>query len=106
MAVWVNASRVADFPEVMAVYKRDGRGQGTGQSGDGGTTPKSGRKGFLMTVKRLVSESNGAALPAWIRKAPGIGNSGLGNWQNAQVDITAIPGVRKLRATNGKWVNY
>lgn len=102
MAVWVNANRVASFPEVVKVYGRAGRGQGSTQS-SGATTPSHAAKGFLMTIKRAVSEANGAALPSWIRKSPG---SGPGDWQNVQVDITAIPGVRKLRATNGKWVNF
>lgn len=103
MAVWVNVNRVAKFPEVLNVYARAGRGQGTGQGVAGASTPKSAAKGFLMTVKRLVNESNGAALPAWIRKSPGSGPS---DWQNVQVDITAIPGVRPLRLTNGKWRGF
>lgn len=102
MAVWVNLNRVCEFPEVEAVYKRAGRGQGSTQSA-GATTPKSARSGFLMTVKRAVSESLGASLPAWIRKSPG---GGPGDWQNVQIDITAIPGVRPLRATNGKWRGF
>ena len=105
MAIWVNLNRAAGFPEVIAVYSRAGRGQGSTQSA-GGTTPKRAAKGFLTTVKRLVSESNGAALPAWIRKAPLTSNSGIANdWQDVQVDVTAIPGVRKLRA-NGKWQGF
>lgn len=102
MAIWVNLNRAAMFPEVIKVYKRAGRGQGSTQSA-GGTTPASAAKGFLMTVKRAVSESAGAALPAWIRKEPGL--VGAGDWQNTQVDVTAIPGVRKLR-TNGKWQGF
>jgi len=101
MAIWVNVNRVASFPEVMKVYSRAGRGQGSTQ-GAGATTPKNAAKGFLQTVKRFVNEGV-QALPAWIRKSPG---SGPGDWQNVQIDITAIPGVRKLRATNGKWQNF
>lgn len=102
MAIWADVIRASTFPEVISVYARAGRGQGSTQSA-GGTTPKRGAKGFLMTVKRAVSESAGAALPAWIRKSPG---SGPGDWQNVQVDITAIPGVRPLRLTNGKWKGF
>lgn len=101
MAIWVNANRVAGFPEVQAVYERAGRGQGSTQTA-GGTTPKRAAKGFLQTVKRFMSEGV-QALPAWIRPAPG---GGPADWQNAQVDITAIPGVRPLRATNGKWRGF
>ena len=102
MAIWVNANRVADFPEVQNVYNRDGRGQGSTQKA-GATTPKQAGAGFMMTIKRAVSESNGKALPSWIRKSPGGGSA---SWQNVQVDITAIPGVRPLRATNGKWRGF
>jgi hypothetical protein len=104
MAIWVNLNRAAKFPEVCKVYKRAGRGQGAGgtSGGTGSNSPKSAIAGFLMTVKRAVNESNGAALPSWIRKAPGVANSGIGNdWQNTQVDVTAIPGVRPLMV-NGK----
>lgn len=95
MAIWVNLNRAAKFPEVMKVYKRAGRGQGTGQGATGAAG--SAQKGFLVTVKRAVNESNGAALPAWIRKSPGASN----DWQDCQVDVTAIPGVRPLMV-NGK----
>ena len=97
MAIWVNTNRVASFPEVMKVYKRAGRGQGSTQSA-GPTTPASAQKGFLQTVKRFMSEGV-QALPSWIRPSP-LG--GPADWQNSQVDITAIPGVPVLRATNGK----
>lgn len=101
MAIWVNLNRAAKFPEVQKVYKRAGRGQGTGQGSTGqpqnGGVPTSQRFGFLTFVKRLVTESNGAALPAWIRKSPNASN----DWQDVQVDVTAIPGVRPL-FTNGK----
>lgn len=103
MAIWVNLNRAAKFPEVINVYARAGRGQGSTQSA-GGSTPKQAAKGFLMTVK--IAVQSGAALPAWIRKAPLTGNSGIGNdWQDVQVDVTAIPGVRKLN-TNGKWNKF
>lgn len=101
MAIWVNLNRAAKFPEVVNVYARAGRGQGTGQGGAGASTPKSAAKGFLATVKRFVVESSGAALPAWIRKSPLAEN----DWQNVQVDVTAIPGVRPLN-TNGKWKRF
>lgn len=106
MAVWVPLARAMKFPEIERVYKRAGRGQGTGQGviGTGPTSDKliSAPKGFLATVKRFVNESSGAALPAWIRKMPGVG--GLNQWQAVQIDVTAIPGVRKLRK-DGKWTN-
>src|SRR5262249_6029293 len=94
-AVWVNLNRAAKFPEVNKVYKRAGRGQGTGQGSDGATVPASARLGFLSYVKRLVSEQS--SLPAWIQKSPG----GSNDWQNVKVDVTAIPGVRALMQ-NGK----
>lgn len=95
MAIWVNLNRAAKFPEVIRVYKRAGRGQGTGQGSIGATSPPSATLGFLSYVKRLVSEQ--ATVPAWIRKSPGAEN----DWQNVQVDVTAIPGVRALNQ-NGK----
>jgi hypothetical protein len=100
MATWVKVKEAATYPEVINVYARAGRGQGSTQ-GAGATTPKQAQKGFLATVKRFVNESNGASLPAWIRRAPLASN----DWQDTQVDVTAIPGVRKLRA-NGKYVNF
>lgn len=101
MAIWVNLNRAAKFPEVNTVYNRAGRGQGTGQGVSGASTPGSAARGFLVTVKRFVNESSGAALPAWIRKSP----TGSNDWQNCQVDVTAIPGVRPLN-TNGKWRSF
>jgi hypothetical protein len=83
------------FPEVKKVYKRAGRGQNTGQGSIGATTPASATLGFLSYVKRLVSEQ--ATVPSWIRKSP----SGSNDWQNVQVDVTSIPGVRPL-FVNGK----
>jgi hypothetical protein len=99
MAIWVNLNRAAKFPEVQKVYKRAGRGQGTGQGATGAAG--SAQKGFLTTVKRFVNESNGAALPSWIRKSPLASN----DWQDCQVDVTNIPGVRPLD-TNGKWRSF
>lgn len=98
MATWVNLNRAAKFPEVNIVYNRAGRGQGSTQVA-GATTPSSARYGFLTYVKRLVSEN--AAIPSWVRFMP----AGSNDWQNCQVDVTAIPGVRALRA-NGKWTGF
>lgn len=106
MATWVNVNRAAKFPEVMKVYKRGSFGQGAfGQqtAGQSQTTgnPTSAPRGFLETVRIAVTLANGAALPAWIRKSP----LGSNDWQDCQVDVTAIPGVRKL-TTGGKWVRF
>lgn len=106
MAIWLPVAHVAEFPEVKKVFKRAGRGQGTGQSplGGGGvggpTTPASGVRGFLMLVKTSVqAAANGlGTLPSWIRLSPGSGPQG---WQDCQVDVTKIPGVRALNQ-NGK----
>lgn len=103
MAIWVDLNRAAKFPEVVRVYSRAGWGQGALQSGSGSTQPYSGNppneapRGFLETVRAAVSLANGAALPTWIRKSP----LGAGDWQNVQVDVTAIPGTRPMN-TNGK----
>lgn len=103
MAIWVNLNRAAKFPEVVRTYKRAGWGQGALQSGSGTTQgysespPNSAPRGFLETVRAAVSLANGAALPTWIRKSP----NGTNNWQDVQVDVTNIPGVRPLN-TNGK----
>jgi len=110
MALWVKVKEAATYPEVRKVYKRAGGGQGTGQvigQGQSQTTgnPTSAAKGFLNTVKKYVQDAaNGLSptLPSWIRLAPG---SAPGQWQNAIVDVTAIPGVRKLR-DNGKWTGF
>lgn len=97
MAIWVNTNRAAKFPEVVRVYSRAGGGQGVA----GPTQPYSGNppneapKGFLTTVRLAIQ--SGAALPSWIRKSP----LGAGDWQNSQVDVTAIPGTRPMN-TNGK----
>lgn len=117
--VWVKVKKAATFPEVKRVYKRAGEGQGaslTGQAGPG-SAPNSNSsllmsapQGFLQTVRRLVQGSNpnaadgGAPLPAWIRKPPGgVGGAVLNfSWQDYQVDVTQIPGVRPLRS-DGKF---
>jgi hypothetical protein len=104
MAIWVDVNRAAKFPEVVRVYGRAGFGQGALQSGSGVTQPYSGNppnsapRGFLETVRAYVSLASGAPLPSWIRKSPG---GGPGSWQDCQVDVTTIPGVRPLN-TNGK----
>lgn len=107
MAIWVNLNRAAKFPEVVRVYNRASSGQGALQNGSGTTQPYSGNppneapRGFLYTVKRFVQGASlglNPILPAWIRLAPG---GAAGDWQNCQVDVTAIPGVRPLN-TNGK----
>ncbi|HEV2178339.1 MAG TPA: hypothetical protein VGU20_31080 [Stellaceae bacterium] len=100
MAIWVNLARAAKFPEVMRVYKRAGFGQGMAGSPTqpySGNPPNSAPRGFLETVRAAVSLANGAALPSWIRKSP----LGSNDWQDVQVDVTAIPGVRALNQ-NGK----
>ena len=101
MAIWVNVARAAKFPEVIKVYGRAGWGQGSGQAHAGATTPPQAKRGFLTDIRKRVSMSAGAALPAWIRYAPGASNG----WQNVQVDVTAIDGVRPLRV-NGKWSGF
>ncbi len=110
MAIWVNVNRAAMFPEVIRTYKRAGTGQGAYVPGNGvppwtGNPPNSAPRGFLQTVRFAVNAlfANGAALPAWIRVAPGYEESRA--WQTCQVDVTAIPGVRALN-TNGKSKNF
>jgi hypothetical protein len=73
---------------VIKIYRRAGGG------GAGG--PAKAAKGFLKSVKAAV-----AAGSSWVRKDPGASS----DWQAAQVDVTAIPGVRALRA-NGKWTGF
>jgi hypothetical protein len=106
MAIWVNVNRAAKFPEVNRTYKRAGTGQGAYVPGNGvppwtGNPPNSAPRGFLETVRFAVTQANGAALPSWIRKSP----MGSNDWQDCQVDVTAIPGVRALN-TNGKSTNF
>lgn len=109
MAIWVALNRAAKFPEVIKVYKKAGWGQGNYAAGQktqpwSGGPPNSAVRGFLETVRAAVSSafSLGAALPSWIRKSPGIES---GDWQNVQVDVLTIPGVRALN-TNGKSKNF
>lgn len=112
-SIWVPVYKAATFAEVKKVYKRAGRGQGTGQGTPtappgNSTMPTSAPLGFLETVREAVQGKNvdgtlvGHPLPAWIRVPPNVTK---GSWQNYQVDVTNIPGVRVLR-DNGKWVNY
>jgi hypothetical protein len=87
-------------------------GTATGITVVGNTSPPgtllSEPKGFLMTVKIWiqgeslpgVGNPSPPALPAWIRLPPGVEKA---SWQNYQVDITNIPGVRPLRK-DGRWV--
>lgn len=106
MALWVRFKKVRLFPEVIKVYKRAGGGQGSGQGTIGATTPASGIKGFDNYVRKLFQDAaNGLSptLPAWLRASPGSSVSDA--WQNCQVDVTAIPGVRKLRF-DGKWTGW
>ncbi len=86
--IWVATNRAAKFPEVVRVYQRAGGG------GEGG--PATGAKGFLKTVRAALS-----AGATWVRYAPGASN----DWQDSQVDVTNIPGVRALN-DNGKWQGY
>lgn len=81
MAIWVNLNRAAKFPAVVNAYARAGGGQGnvTGLA----------KKGFLVTAHRAL-----VAAAAWIRKPP---TGAADGWQDAQVDVTAIPGVPVLR---------
>lgn len=112
MPTWVPVARAAKFPEVNKVYKRAGEGQGTGQGtpaapNTNSSLLNSAPMGFLKTVQNFVRGNNpdgtsvGYPLPAWIRQTPGITNS---SWQDYQVDVTNIPGVRPLRK-DGKYVN-
>jgi hypothetical protein len=99
MATWVGVNRAAKFPEVIKVYQRAGGGQG-------GT--ETAAKGFLNYVRKLVQDaSNGLApgMPAWIRLNPQAATAGNVGWQNAQVDVTNIPGVRALMQ-NGKAAGF
>ncbi len=102
MATWVPLKRAMKFPNILKVYKRAGRGQGTGQGIVAFTNSGvllSAQKGFLRTVQiffqgEVVGQPSTPTLPAWIRKSP-LSNSN--DWQDCQVDVTAIPSVRPLR---------
>lgn len=111
MATWINVRKAAKFPEVERVYKRAGRGQGTGQgiiaTGPVSSQLVSAPRGFLRTIQiffqgQTVQNASTPTLPAWIRKRPG---GAPNDWQDCQVDVTAIPGVRPLR-DNGKWNKF
>ena len=110
MAVWVPVKRAAKFPEVVRVYQKAGRGQGTGQgiiaTGPASSVLVSAPKGFVRTVAlffqgEIVQGASVPTIPAWLRKSPGNNSN---DWQDAQVDVTAIPGVRALRK-DGKWAH-
>lgn len=110
---WVPLKRVLKFPEVLQVYKRAGRGQGTGQgiiaTGDYAGKLQSAQKGFLRTVQiwlqgeTLSGAGSPPALPSWLRKIPTPGVSTVAqDMMQVQVDVTNIPGVRPLRK-DGTW---
>ena len=110
---WVPLKRVLKFPEVMQIYKRAGRGQGTGQgipaTGTYGGKLQSAPKGFLRTVQiwlqgeTLSNTGSPPALPSWIRKIPTPGVSTVAqDMMQVQIDVTNIPGVRPLRK-DGTW---
>lgn len=77
MALWVEVKKAMKFPAVLNAYARAGGGAGNANGNL--------KKGFLKLVK---------AGGAWVRNPP----SGAGvSKQDAQVDVTAIPGVPPLR---------
>ena len=105
---WVPYKRVCKFPNVLRVYKKSGRGQGTGQgiiaTGPSRQTLISGQKSFANTVKiffqgEVVKQGSVPTIPSWLRKSP-LANSN--DWQDCQVDVTNIPGVPALRK-DGTW---
>lgn len=81
MATWVPLNKAAKFPAVINVYARAGNGMGnvTGLA----------KRGFLRTARLAL-----AAAAAWVRKPP---TGAADGWQDSQVDVTAIPGVKPLR---------
>ena len=99
---WVPLKRVLKMPNVLKVYKRAGRGQGTGQGivayANSGVL-LSGQKGFLRTVQiwlqgeTLSNAVTPGSLPSWIRKMP-LGSNDI---MEVQIDVTNIPSVRPLR---------
>ena len=111
---WVPLKRVLKFPEVLQVYKRAGRGQGTGQgiiaTGTYGGRLQSAQKGFLRTVQIWVQgeslpgtgNPSPPALPSWIRRLPPLSSSTPLDLMAVQIDVTNIPGVRPLRK-DGTW---
>ncbi len=109
---WVPIKRVLKMPEVLQVYKRAGRGQGTGQgiiaTGDYDGKLQSGQKGFLRTVQiwlqgeTLSNTGSPPALPSWIRFMPPLASSTPHDIMTCQIDVTNIPSVRPLRK-DGRW---
>ena len=107
-----NGSTTATITTVSGGVVTTVAGTITGATIVAGTTPVgtliSAVKGFLMTVKIAVQgeslpgtgNPSPPALPAWIRKNP---LSNFSDWQDVQIDITNIPGVRPLRK-DGRWV--
>jgi hypothetical protein len=67
--------------------------------------------GAIVTVAGTITGATvtTAGLPSWLRKNPGsngtanFGWSNSSDWQDCQVDITNIPGVRPMRK-DGRWV--
>ncbi len=111
---WVPLKRVLKMPEVLQVYKRAGRGQGTGQgiiaTGDYDGKLQSGQKGFLRTVQIWIQgetlpgtgNPTPPALPSWIRFMPPLASSTPHDIMTCQIDVTNIPSVRPLRK-DGRW---
>ncbi len=103
---WVPIKRVLKMPNVLKVYKRAGRGQGTGQGVVAYTNSGvllSGQKGFLRTVQiwlqgeTLSNAVTPGTLPAWIRFMPPLASSTPHDIMTCQIDVTNIPSVRPLR---------
>ena len=82
---WVPLKRVLKMPNVLKVYKRAGRGQGTGQGIVAYTNSGvllSGQKGFLRTVQiwfqgETPSTGNPTPriVPSWIRFMPPLAST-------------------------------
>ena len=105
---WVPIKRVLKMPNVLKVYKRAGRGQGTGQGVVAYTNSGvllSGQKGFLRTVQIWIQgetlpgtgNPTPPALPSWIRFMPPLASSTPHDIMTCQIDVTNIPSVRPLR---------
>jgi hypothetical protein len=109
MATWVPFKRACKFPNILKVYKKGGRLQETPNANGLVAFTNSGvllsaQKSFAQTVRIFFQGETAASpstpnLPAWIRKSP-LSNSN--DWQDCQVDVNAIPGVRPLRK-DGTW---
>ena len=107
-----NGSTTATLTSLSGGVLTTVAGTATGITVVAGTSPPgtllSAQEGFLMTVKVAVQgeslpgtgNPSPPALPAWIRKSP-LSNST--DWQDVQIDVTNIPGVRPLRK-DGRWV--